>query len=335
MREESLWLSVIGGFLTLAVPAIVLILLAIVGSVVYAEALSVAGILIILTLLAFRGLWFELQTIARSDAVESIEIRQEIRIIGALFVGGFITFVLVAEGGLSPVVAASLTGIAAALYDRNLAIPAYCGAFVGMTSPVVFTAYWHGLVAACVAAGVYLLVQPVFHGVGGKLGTTAFVGASLTILGTSEPFLRDPLPEGIVVWMVLFYAMIAAVITYSLHVRGPVDPVFAPGVVGVLGGLGLPAMHPEIGGLLAAAIYAASFAGMSDPSRIPSEGWMMVSGIAVGLIVVYTSPYLGGSGGKLGTIAFVSCLVVYGLIGTIYRVVATVQYTTLPREDIT
>jgi hypothetical protein len=51
-------------------------------------------------------------------------------------------------------------------------------------------------------------------------------------------------------------------------------------------------------------------------------------------VVAFTEPYLGGSGGKLGTIAFVSCLAVYGLLGTVYHVLVKMQIERLPRRDV-
>lgn len=66
--------------------------------------------------------------------------------------------------------------------------------------------------------------------------------------------------------------------------------------------------------LLAAAVFAASFAGMSSPKRIPDERWIAVTAVGVALVFTYTIPFLGGSGGKLGTIAFGSCLGVHGAL---------------------
>jgi hypothetical protein len=76
----------------------------------------------------------------------------------------------------------------------------------------------------------------------------------------------------------------------------------------------LPVLFGAPGRLLAAATYSASFAGMTNPGRIPNEGWIGAAGVGVGLVVVYTVPFVGGSGGKLGTIAFGSCLGIHGTL---------------------
>jgi hypothetical protein len=332
--DRPQWGVVLLGLFLLAVPAMSLVGLAVVGAVREAESVVLGGVLLLLALLALRGIAFELRMVRAAPEIESIDSAEMIGIAGAIMVGGFVTFALVVEGRLTPVVAASLTGLLAVVVSRPLAVPAYCGAFVGMTSPIVFPTYWQGLVAAILAVVVYLLAQPVFHGVGGKLGTTAFVGAALTILGTPTSFLGNQLPAFDTVGLVVGFSVVAAVVTFTLHHRSPLDPVSASGVVGLLGGVALPWLYPIAGDLLAAAIYAASFAGMSDSTRIPDERWMALAGIVVGLVVAFTEPYLGGSGGKLGTIAFVSCLAVYGLLGTVYHVLVKMQIERLPRRDV-
>ncbi|MDG5759586.1 hypothetical protein QA600_09565 [Natronococcus sp. A-GB1] len=322
------------GLFLLAVPAMILVGLAVGGAVLEAESIALGSVLLSLALLALRGIAFEFRTVRAAPEIEPIDPTEMIGIAGAIMIGGFVTFVLVVEGGLTPVVAASVTGLLAVVVRRPLAVPAYCGAFVGMTSPIVFPTYWQGLVAAALAVAVYLLAQPVFHGVGGKLGTTAFVGAALTILGTPTSFLGDQLPASDTVALAVGFSVVAAVVTFTLHHRSPLDPVSASGVVGLLGGVALPWLYPAVGGLLAAAVYAASFAGMSDSTRIPDERWMALAGIVVGLVVAFTEPYLGGSGGKLGTIAFVSCLAVYGLLGTLHQMIVKMHVERLPRRDV-
>jgi hypothetical protein len=105
--------------------------------------------------------------------------------------------------------------------------------------------------------------------------------------------------------------------------------------VGAVGGLLLPVFVDASGELLAAAVYSASFAGMTDPKRIPNEWWIGTTGVGVGLVVVYTTPFVGGSGGKLGTIAFGSCLGIHGML----RMVNIFQFTRrgyqTPKEETT
>jgi hypothetical protein len=57
---------------------------------------------------------------------------------------------------------------------------------------------------------------------------------------------------------------------------------------------------------------------MSSKERIPNEFYMILTGIICAITFVYTFSYLGGAGGKLGTIAFGSVIVV-SLLQRVWR----------------
>lgn len=333
--KERLHSKLILGCLVLGVPAFVLILLSTSGAVVHAESLLVGVFLVVVTAGVLFGTLFESRRVLRTTTVAARAVGESGRIVVAILGGTILTLAITIELGLSPVVAAGLVGIAAALVTPNAAVPAYCGAFVGMTSPDLFTTYWHAVLAGGVASAVYLLVQPVFHGIGGKLGTTAFVGAAITVVLTAGTFHSDPLPGGNTILLVVGYSAVGAVATFSLHTRLLSNPVLASGIVGVVGGVGLPALYGPPGGLMAAGVFAASFAGMTTRERIPDERWILLTGVIVGIVVVYTMPYLGGSGGKLGTIAFGSSLAVYGFLGRLHLVRLRRHLEDVPRRDVT
>ncbi len=323
------------GCLVLGVPALGLILLSAGGAVVHAESLLVGALLVVVVGGVLFGILFESRRVLRTTAVAAREAGESGRIVGSILGGTILTLALTIELGLSPVVAAGIVGIAAALVAPTVAVPAYCGAFVGMTSPELFTTYWHAVLAGGVASAVYLFVQPVFHGIGGKLGTTAFVGAAITVVLTTGTFHSDPLPGGDTILIVVGYSAVGAVVTFSLHTRLLSDPVLASGIVGVVGGVGLPTLYGHPGDLAAAGVFAASFAGMTTRERIPDERWILLTGAMVGIVVVYTTPYLGGSGGKLGTIAFGSSLAIYGFLGRLHLVRLRRHLEDVPRRDVT
>lgn len=333
--QHPFWPIAIAGFLALAIPAGMLIGLGSLGAVWNAGALVLGSFLALVTVGTLRGLQFEWRAMVRTTDVELHSGEEIAANTVAILAGTLCALAGTVELGLSPVVSASLVGIAAALVVPSVAIPAYCGAFVGMTAPDLFPTYWHALVAGGFASVVFVAAHPVFYGVGGKLGTTAFVGATLTVLASVGEFQSDPIPAETTVALVVVYSVIGAVLTFSIHARLPPGPVFASGVIGVVGGVVLPLAHGDAGTLAAVAVFAASFAGMTDPSRIPDERWMALSGLIVGLVVVYTMPYLGGSGGKLGTVAFGSSLAVHGLLGTLHVTRVRRRLETVPHRDVT
>ncbi|WP_135823807.1 hypothetical protein [Halorussus ruber] len=302
------------GFLLLAVAPLVLFGFGVWGTFLPRGLVILSPALIAGTLgigVGIRYEWWELRRVIDDGTVTMREAHWNLL---AVVCGTLLTFGGVAELGTSPIVAASVVGIIAAVVVPNTAIPVYCGAFVGMTSPELFGSYWYATLAAVLASLLFTVAHPVFHGLGGKLGTTAFVGVLLVVVPTAGSFQSGPLPGQPVILPVVGFAALGAISTFTIHTRSPASPVLASGLVGAVGGLLLPWFFDASGELLAAAVYSASFAGMTDPKRIPNEWWIGATGIGVGLVVAYTTPFLGGSGGKLGTIAFGSCLGIHGIL---------------------
>jgi len=94
--------------------------------------------------------------------------------------GAVLTRLLVAGTPAGVVTAAAAVGLlAAAAVPRNAAA-AYCGAFVGMADPEVFRGWATLTAAAAVAGGVLVAAGGSFDGVGGELGTVAFVACLST-----------------------------------------------------------------------------------------------------------------------------------------------------------
>ncbi|WP_147270916.1 hypothetical protein [Haloplanus salinus] len=306
--------SVVVGFLLLAVPPLALFGVGVWGTLLPRGHVVLSPILAAGTLAVGAGIrceWWELRRVIRDGAVVVDGARWNLVAVAG---GTLLTVAGATELGLSPIVSASLVGVGAAVVVQRVAVPVYCGAFVGMTSPEVFGSYWQVTLAAVLAGLLFTAAHPVFHGLGGKLGTTAFVGVSLVAVPTAGSFQRGALPGESAVVSVVGVAALGAVVTFAIHTRAAASPVLASGVVGAVGGVLLPLVFGHSGRLFAAATYSASFAGMTDPRRIPNEWWLGVTGVGVGLVVVYTLPFVGGSGGKLGTIAFGASLGIHGTL---------------------
>ena len=233
----------------------------------------------------------------------------------AVFGGAVVTFFINVELGHGPVSASGIVGILGAAVLKKHAVPIFCGSFVGMASPAVFLSYFCILTAGAVAAAVYILSREVFNGFGGKLGTIAFTGCVSASLITGSPLLRLPAPGWDVGWMIVLYSIAGATVTYTLSIRLENGPVMSSAIVGLMAGLFLPIIHgAEPGNTLAVMVFCSSFAGMSGTDRFRNELPVALSGIFCGLIFIYSTPYLGGAGGKLGTIAFGSVVAMRGLM---------------------
>lgn len=106
-------------------------------------------------------------------------------------VSAIITYVLNNRLGLGSVFSVGIVGTAGSCltllnprsdYLKQIAGPIYCGAFIGMTSMDFKYVYLMILVSGIFTAILFSLTQTLFVGIGGKLGTLAFIGFLLSIL---------------------------------------------------------------------------------------------------------------------------------------------------------
>jgi hypothetical protein len=252
-----------------------------------------------------KGIVAEGSHIGLSDEKDDLFSLQSVKVFSAVFLGAVITFLLKVDLGLGAVVGVGLTALMAALVVPKLAVPAYCGAFVGMTSARLFSAYGDLCLAAAIAGAVYLLTQRSFQGYGGKLGTIAFCGTFVTGFGLKREFLLTPFPALDLIAPILLCAVFATAFTFYLSVTLDHGAVLASGGTALIGGLILPNLFPgEVGETLAVMATCASFGGMSSPKRITNWWAVLAMGLFTGMIYILSMPLAGGAGGKLGTISF-------------------------------
>ncbi len=240
----------------------------------------------------------------------------------AVVLGALATFWLSVELDLGPVVASSLLGVGAAACLKPWAVPLFCGSFVGMASLHIYD-YPCIAVAGAIAGVVYVAARHVFGGFGGKLGTAAWAGCVFASLSLGRPLIAGGVPGWDVGLPLIAYCAAGAWGTSLLSHRCGQGPVMASGLVGLAGGLVLPALHgADLGGTLAVGVFCASFAGMSGTNRFERSVWMAPAGVLCALAFMFSARYLGGGGGKLGTIAFGAVIGLRGLIriaGTLKR----------------
>ncbi|WP_156487893.1 hypothetical protein QQE94_03095 [Fervidobacterium pennivorans subsp. shakshaketiis] len=221
----------------------------------------------------------------------------------SVVIGAVVTFYLNNHIGLGAVAAAGIVGILGFVVASKYEVPIYCGSFVGMSSANVYD-FEHLLIASVLAGVIFVITKRIFKGFGGKLGTIALLGAVLSAVITGREFTKSSLPEWEVGLLIMFFAIIGILATYILNVRFGKSPVLSSATIGLIGGLVLPEIFPEIGQILALVVICASFAGMSSKERLPNEFYAVIAGMFCGVIFIFSAPYFGGAGGKLGTIAF-------------------------------
>lgn len=225
----------------------------------------------------------------------------------ALLIGAAATFLLVKTVGISAVIASAIIGIIAGLIFPQYAVAAFCGSFVGMASPLMFS-FPMLLLAGALAAILYHVGGSCYAGIGGKLGTTAFFGTLGVALIYGEKIIHEWSADYSILPVIVIYAAIGSFVTHIIAEKFKTGVVVASGIVGLTAGLILPLIHETNGALYAALVFCASFAGMASRKVLKKAYLFLLAGGISGLIFFLSSPYFNGLGGKLGTIAFVSVL---------------------------
>lgn len=238
----------------------------------------------------------------RGDAIEVL----------AVAVAAALTYLLSVRAGFGPVVASALVGLAAGVFAHKIAVPAYCGSFVGMASPEVFPSIEYLAVAGLCSGLAFVAAKHAFAGFGGKLGTLALFGCATTVALTGADYAAGSALPWTTAALVVPVAAVGAVAAAVLNLRLELGAVAGSALVGLGAGLGFPPLLAGVGETLAAAAFCASFVGMSSTERLADEWRVALAGVVSGLVFVAVAAALSGAGGKLGTVAFVSCVTVSG-----------------------
>ena len=117
-------------------------------------------------------------------------------------------------------------------------------------------------------------------------------------------------------FLILLGGLLGSVATYSLQKAG-LSAVIASCIVGLVGAL---AGHLLKNDHLALIIFAGSFVGMT------STAWgtwpmMVIGGLLAGGVYLLSLELFAGFGGRLGTIAFLSTILSWGLCAVLTRII--------------
>ncbi|MCU4973572.1 hypothetical protein OB955_12570 [Halobacteria archaeon AArc-m2/3/4] len=239
----------------------------------------------------------------RADVVDVLAV-----VAGALF-----AYVLSVHAGLGPVLGSAFVGLVAGLGADDLDGPVYCGSFVGMTSPTLFPSAAYLVGAGLVAGLAYVATRGTFVGMGGKLGTIALFGCATAVVLAGVDYGVESALQWDSARVVVPAAVVGAVSTVVLSVRLELGAVVGSAFVGLVAGIAFPTLLPELGETVAAVAFCASFVGMSSTGRLRGEAHVALAGCLCGLVFIVVTPAFVGAGGKLGTVAFVSCVTVSGI----------------------
>jgi hypothetical protein len=100
---------------------------------------------------------------------------------------------------------------------------------------------------------------------------------------------------------------LACLFCHLLQTTLQFSPVFSAALIGFLGSFIGFSRHVERSGIHAV-IYAGSFAGMASPEYLSGFGHIFFISLVGTSLYLWSKPHLSGFGGKLGTIAFITTM---------------------------
>lgn len=112
---------------------------------------------------------------------------------------------------------------------------------------------------------------------------------------------------------ILLVAVLATSLTYTIIFKLKKGPVLASALVTLTSGLLLPYVFPEKGVLLTTVATAGSYAAMVSKDKFPRLLDMVFVGLICGLVFILTQEVFVGVGGRLGSIAAISCFTWLGI----------------------
>ena len=110
--------------------------------------------------------------------------------------------------------------------------------------------------------------------------------------------------EEVIILIISIAAGMATYIVSNLLKRGA---VIASAIITLVSGLMLPYFFPSMGGVLATAAACSSYAGMISVENALNLLEMAIISLMTGILFIAASSAYIGIGGRLGTIAAISC----------------------------
>jgi len=205
---------------------------------------------------------------------------------------------------------------------QGVAAPVYCGAFAGMTSQLVLGHPAWVVLAGGLAGLVLSVLSDSWSGIGGKLGTIAFLGGlGATGLALVSGAIGAGAPlhafTGVERWLVLIASLLSPLLTHRLSYYWGFGVVLGSALPSMLVALLLALLPPSLElapGPMAAMWLGASFVGMTAPERLAPRPLplLLAMGLLFALLSLSFAPRLAGIGGDLGATAAVSVFAVLG-----------------------
>ena len=157
------------------------------------------------------------------------------------------------------------------------------------------------------------LSKELFKGYGGKLGTISFTAGLLTFYLFKIPFHYSAGYQGLTILYVFIISIVASLTTYLLNNKFNLGPIMAYSVVSMFGALIFLPFGFASEFAFSSIIFGASFIGMTSQERFKNILSPLLAAIIFAFLIVI-SQHLHGIGGRSGTTALISVLIIEVII---------------------
>jgi len=113
--------------------------------------------------------------------------------------------------------------------------------------------------------------------------------------------------------VIIVVAIMATSLTYLITFKLKKGPVLASAIITLASGIFLPYLFPEKGALLATVATTGSYAAMVSRDKFPKLLDIIFVGLIAGTVFILTQEVFVGVGGRLGSIAAISCFTWLGI----------------------
>lgn len=228
--------------------------------------------------------------------------------------GVILTYVLSRELGFGPVLASSFIGLAGFILLKKYSLAIYCGSFAGMVSSYMF-AFFEVLVIVAICGLLFALLKHVFKGMGGKLGTIAFISTIFSALVLQKDTLISI--NDLNILRLIIISLAGVIIPFFIQHKLKQSAVIASALPSFVFAIIMIYIFKEhITCTLV--FFSASFIGMSSKDRLPSIVNLVIAALIHAFLFHIYYEYYHGLGGKLGLMALTTMTMTLG-IQAIYK----------------
>lgn len=235
-----------------------------------------------------------------------------------------ITFSLSKYLGIPIILASSLIGFLGAIFLKRYENLIYCASFLAMTIPTLITVPVL-LIASVFLTFIFINLDKIFLGYGGKLGMFAFVTSLIFVFLSNNIILIENTNVSFNnIYLILIISVLVSVITYVLNTKLKFNAVLASSSISLVFLTIFYFISKDLYLKYAALFFGATFVGMSFKKSL-NIFLIIIAGFIFGYIFILNINSFYGIGGKLGAMAFMSTLVIDG-VSLLYNLIEKGKY---------